>query len=368
MKLSFLILVLLLTACGQSPSEDAGMSLSEALGGLDTAGYERAEEVRQFVFPQDHGSHEGFRNEWWYVTGNVKDADGHRFGFQVTFFRISTAPQDGVGAVTVWDSNQLWMVHVAVSDIDGGQHYHDRRLVRQAAGLAGQQFNPFRIWAEDWSIEGRSDGAFPWTIDLGNKEFHLQLTVSPLKPHMLQGDRGLSQKGKELGNASYYYSFPRLGVAGSIRVNGKKSVVDGLGWLDREWSTSALDDDQVGWDWFSLQFNDHRDLMFYRLRTNDGGVSATTEGSVSDSKGIKLRLASADVDLQALRHWTSASGRRYPVEWRMKVEGMKTFVVEALLDSQEMSGPVVYWEGAVSIRDEETSEHLGYGYLEMTGY
>ncbi|HEX6217014.1 MAG TPA: lipocalin-like domain-containing protein, partial [Vicinamibacterales bacterium] len=46
-----------------------------------TAGY-------KFEFPRDHASHPDYKIEWWYYTGNVKAADGRRFGYQVTFFRV----------------------------------------------------------------------------------------------------------------------------------------------------------------------------------------------------------------------------------------------------------------------------------------
>ena len=78
-----------------------------------------------------------------------------------------------------------------------------------------------------------------------------------LKEPVLNGDAGLSQKSSDPGNASYYYSITRLETTGRIRVDGEGVQVSGLSWLDREWSTSALAADQVGWDWFALQLADH---------------------------------------------------------------------------------------------------------------
>jgi predicted secreted hydrolase len=361
--LSFLFLL----ACEQQGPEPS-IDLNKALGGPAVEGFKRAELPRAFHFPQDHAAHPGFRNEWWYITGNLKDAAGHHFGYQVTFFRIALSPEKTPSA-SDWASHQVWMAHVALSDIHAGQHWHDQRLARDAAGLSGQSITPFGIWLEDWQIIGSEQGQFPWFIDLTTESFTLRLQIMPRKPVVLQGDRGLSRKSAEPGNASYYYSFTRLETQGEIVIDDRTLPVRGWSWLDREWSTSALADDQAGWDWFSLQLQDGQELMFYRLRKKEGGTDTLSAGKWVYHDGQHLNLSADDIELTPLRHWSSAAGRRYPIAWELRIPKLnKQLRIEALLDDQEMDTGIIYWEGAMRIENANTREPMGFGYLEMTGY
>ncbi|MEE4279251.1 MAG: lipocalin-like domain-containing protein [Halieaceae bacterium] len=366
-RFTVFFVVLLCAACTRDAVE--GIDVGDALGGVPAAGFERADAPRSFRFPEDHGSHPGFRNEWWYLTGNLRAADGRRFGYQATFFRIALAPGEPERA-SAWDARQLWMAHAALTDIDGGKHFHDQRFARAALGLAGQAQAPFRVWLEDWSVAGGQGGDFPWTLRVASDNFAVDLELLPERPPVLQGDDGLSQKSAEAGNASYYYSITRLATSGHLTADGERVAVIGSSWLDREWSTSALADDQVGWDWFSLQLASGRDLMFYRLRRCDGSSDPFSGGSLVNSPAVVQRLAVADVGLEAQRWWDSGDGHRYPVAWRLKLpEENLDLYVEAALDDQEMQTGVRYWEGAVDVWASSTKRRrLGQGYLEMTGY
>jgi predicted secreted hydrolase len=184
---------------------------------------------------------------------------------------------------------------------------------------------------------------------------------------VLQGDRGLSRKSAEPGNASYYYSMPRLQAEGTLRLADETLPVSGQAWLDREWSTSALSPDQAGWDWFSLQLTDGRNLMYYQLRRKDGRVDPHSAGTLSNADGLQKRLAPEKVTLTPLEYWES-DDRRYPVEWRMQFAGEDPWRIRALLPDQEMRASVRYWEGAVEVSDEKTDKIIGHGYLEMAGY
>ena len=86
----------------------------------------------------------------------------------------------------------------------------------------------------------------------------LALALEPLKDRVGHGQDGYSPKGPQPGNASMYLSFTRLAATGALTVAGRSRPVAGLAWMDHEWSTSALGEDQVGWDWFSLQLDDGR--------------------------------------------------------------------------------------------------------------
>ena len=362
-----LLLGLLLGACDKAPT-DSALDLTAALGGLAEQGFSRVTEPRVFHFPQDHASHPGFRNEWWYITGNLSDEDHSRYGYQVTLFRIALAPKPP-DSQSSWATNQVWMAHVALTDVSANSHWHDQRLARGAVGLAGQSNQPFRVWLEDWQIMGTAQGDFPWTIELQTKQFGLQLQISPQKPIVLQGDNGLSQKSSEPGNASYYYSLTRLQTYGEIYIGNQRHTVSGWSWLDREWSTSALGADQAGWDWFSLQLEDQHELMFYRLRKQNGQSDSHSAGKWIMPNGKSQALGVNDVVIQPVRYWTSPTGRRYPVSWQLEIPGLQQqLVVEALVDDQEMATGIYYWEGAVKVSSAATKNLLGYGYLEMTGY
>ena len=364
---SYLLLGLLVSACDKTSTESR-LELSTTLGGEVEQGFNRAIEPRAFRFPQDHAAHPGFRNEWWYIIGNLTDELDNHYGYQVTLFRIALSPKPPASNSS-WATNQVWMAHVALTDVNANRHIHEERLARGALGLAGQNEQPFRVWLEDWQILGTQQGAFPWRINVSAKEFALHLELMSHKPAVLQGDRGLSQKSSEVGNASYYYSFTRLQTQGEIRKRGQPIKVSGWSWLDREWSTSALGADQAGWDWFSLQLKNQHELMFYRLRKKNGETDIHSAGKWVLPDGSTHSLSYDDVTLQPLRYWTSDSGRRYPVSWTMYIPGIQQhFKIEALIDDQEMATRIYYWEGAVKVTSVITNDLLGYGYLEMTAY
>lgn len=368
MKVSLpLLLVLFIIGCGQKPQESL-LDLNTVLGGQVAQEFERAIQPRVFHFPEDHAAHPGFRNEWWYITGNLIDEAGKRYGYQVTLFRIALSPRSQVSASN-WATNQVWMAHVALTDVSNGQHWHEQRLARGAAGLAGQRSQPFIIWLEDWQITGSERGMFPWNIKLQTEKFTLDLELTSRKAVVLQGDKGLSQKSAMSGNASYYYSFTRLQTEGEISIDEYHTRVNGWSWLDREWSTSALASDQAGWDWFSLQLDDGHDLMFYRLRKKNGTTDPYSAGNWILPDGSLQALSAQDAELKPVQYWRSPSGRTYPVKWEMLLPAaQKRFRVEALIENQEMATGIYYWEGAVKVLDVVSDEVAGYGYLEMTGY
>ncbi len=348
----------------------ASVSVAEAMGG-DTTGYFRAEAVRSFLFPEDHGPHPGYKTEWWYYTGNLGTEDGRRFGYQLTFFRIALTPPDAVpvARASAWAANQLYMGHFALTDVGGGAFYAFERFSRGAAGLAGAQAAPYRVWLEDWSAEGPS-GAFPMRLRARQDALAIDLTLRAEKPAVLQGDRGLDRKGPEPGNASYYYSFTRLPTTGTVTVGGQAYAVRGLSWKDHEWSTSALGDDLVGWDWFALQLSNGQDVMYYQLRRRDGTPSAFTTGALVQPDGTARPLALAEVTLDVLETWSSPRGGAYPARWRLRIPAADLdLTLTPYLADQELDVSVRYWEGAVRLEGTAGGTTVsGSGYVEMTGY
>lgn len=360
-----MLLALLLSACdGEAPQSAATVRVDEAMGGQPDPGFARALEPRAFKFPQDHGAHPEFATEWWYLTGSLMSENGQRFGYQLTLFRVGLRPGEAQQD-SAWRTNQVYMGHLAISDIAAARHYSAERFARAAAGLAGARAAPFEVWLGPWSIRAESE-LFPLMVSVQHEGFGMSLQLQPGdKPMVLQGERGLSRKSATPGNASYYYSLTRLPTRGELRIGDKLYTVEGNSWMDREWSSSALDKDQAGWDWFALQLDDGRDLMYYQLRNKEGGVHAFSSGKLVEKDGRVHTLLPDQVRLTPTRYWQADDGERYPVSWRLQVaEHQLDLEVEALIDDQLMDHTVRYWEGAVGV----TGSHSGKGYLELSGY
>ena len=352
------------------PAAADRVTVGSALGGGDQPGYQRAAAPQPFHFPADHGPHPQFRNEWWYATGHLTDVSGRQFGYQLTLFRIALAPTAPV-ADSAWRTQQIYMGHFALTDVANNRHYGFERFSRGAVGLAGAQAEPFRVWLEDWQLTGAGSDIFPLRIEAQENGVAIHLTLNPGKPMVLQGDRGLSQKSAAAGNASYYYSYTRLPTQGAISFSEQTLAVHGASWLDREWSTSALGPDQTGWDWFALQLDDGRDLIFYRLRRKDGGADSFSKGALIAANGQMRLLRQDEVDLQPLGEWRSPqTGDRYPAGWRLRVATEKLdLTVTPKVADQEMRLTVRYWEGAVAVTGRAGQQPItGQGYLEMTRY
>jgi predicted secreted hydrolase len=357
-----------LTASSGASDLRTSVSVADAMAG-DTTGYRRATEVRPFTFPADHGPHPGYKTEWWYVTGTLTGPDAQPYGYELTIFRLGLAPPDADSAPTAsgdWRTNQLYMAHFAVTNGADETFHTFERFQRGGAGLAGARADPFRVWLDNWSMTGSENSPFPMQLQVQEEGIGIDLTLRPAKPRVLQGDRGLSQKGPGSGNASYYYSYTRLDTDGTLALNGDTLSVTGASWMDREWSTSALGPEQEGWDWFSLQLDDGRDLMYYQLRRTDGSPSEFSEGVIVGPNGETQRLDRSDVSIEVLDTWTSPDGAHtYPVEWRLRVPGEDIDLeIMPLIPNQELDVSVRYWEGAVRIEGSAS----GRGYVEMTGY
>ncbi len=350
------------------PQEEK-IDIIAALSGTDTEGYSIADEPIDFVFPDDHGAHYGFRNEWWYFTGNLYDEDGRRFGYQLTIFRIAISPTD-VERESAWATNQIYMAHFTVSDVQSGEFYCFEKFNRGVLGLAGFAEDGFRLNVDDWYILGTDDGDFPWQLYAEKDDITLSIEVNPLKGIVFQGDNGLSSKSVDGSSASYYYSVTRLATEGYIEIDGERFDVTGNSWLDREWSTSALSQDQAGWDWFSLQLDDGTDIVYFQLRYQDGSPYPYNEGLIVDAEGSTVKLGTGDIKLTVLETWQSPLGSVYPVKWQAEVASLgRTFIISAVIPEQELDLSTRYWEGAVDIyNSEDPGGIIGVGYLEMTGY
>jgi predicted secreted hydrolase len=361
----------LVTREATPPTKGPRLTVAEALGGTDgTQGYARAEGPREFHFPEDHGPHPEFRTEWWYWTGNLESADGHVFGYQLTLFRNALAPREAERE-SAWGSRDIYMGHFALSDINAGRFHVFERFSRAALGLAGARAQPFQVWLENWKVEGDAGGVFPMRLSAEAQGVVLSLVLEEGKPPVLQGDRGLSQKTAEAGNASYYYSLTRMPTRGTILADGRSHEVTGTSWMDREWSTSSLGKEQVGWDWFALQLSDGSEIMYYQLRRQDGSADPFSAGVDIPSQGEAVRLSRDEVRIEVLSTWRSPrSGTTYPARWRFSVPSRQLVLeITPAQADQELPVAVLYWEGAVRIQGTRAGQPItGRGYVELTGY
>ena len=313
---------------------------------------------RALVFPQDHGPHDDFRIEWWYLTATLTGPDGTDYGAQWTLFRSALAPGDGAG----WASPQLWMGHAAVTTPDS--HHVAERLGRGGIGQAGVTASPFDAWIDDWQMRSTArpdqDGLSQLAVTAKGPDFSYDLDLKAEGPIVLQGNAGYSVKSAA-GQASLYYSQPFYRVSGQITVNGSNIPVTGQAWLDREWSSQPLAADQTGWDWFSLQFDDGARMMGFRLRDSGAGYTSATwiaaDGTPTPMPAGALRVTPLET--------AGVAGRDIPVRWRVELPTKGLDVTVAALNSQAwMQTSIPYWEGPIRI----TGTHSGRGYLEMTGY
>lgn len=383
------------------PKKSASLqaSLVAAAAPADVSGFARAEGPvlsgvegpRAIVFPEDRGPHDNYQTEWWYYTGNLTAATGEHFGFQLTFFRRALTPPDQrAERASAWATDQVYMAHFALTDVNGGRHYSFERLARGAAGVAGAQAAPYRVWLEDWEVAEltptsgiEASAGLPgqtapparlraaaFDPDL-NLDLSLDLTLSDLKPPALQGDRGYSRKGPEPGNASYYVSRTRIAADGTVTVGGKTFAVSGLSWMDQEWSTSALGAEQVGWDWFSIQLDDGTELMVFQLRRADGSVDAFSSGTLIAADGSTRQLGPGDFTIAPTGQWRSPrTGGVYPAGWIVAVPTADLRLeIGPWLADQEMQVSYTYWEGAVRVTGASAGKTVaGNGYVELTGY
>lgn len=376
--LALIALLTVLIACNPEEKSSTGVSLHAELGG-SAAGFERACDSRQFNFPKDHGAHSSFRNEWWYITGNLENEAGKRFGFHITFFRIANEPlsempapdNKGSKQINHWSSKDFYMAHFAVTAEDEKIKTYER-FSRAAAGLAGaetNQNNTIRVWLDDWQLLAKQqDDQLVWQLHIKEADLKLDLNLTAEKPLVLQGEAGYSQKSADPCNASYYYSFTRLKASGSLQTDNSTHNVDGSAWFDREWSSSALGANQSGWDWFAIQLNDGRDIMLYQLRLNDGSRDDYSHAVEIDSAGNATEISIENIELEITRWWQSEFGNSYPVAGVIRRKDTnETLVFEPLVDDQLLDLTVRYWEGAISLSNEN-NEAVGRGYMELTGY
>lgn len=325
----------------------------------------------KYEFPRDYFDHPEYQTEWWYYTGNLRAADGRRFGFELTFFRHGLHPE--IEQAGTWDVRDVYLAHLALSDLSEERFYHQERMNRAGPGIAGVSAKAGRIWDGNWSSQWKDGGQ---VLQAVARNFSVELHLNSQKPPVINGKNGASQKGDGAGRASHYISLTRLDAEGKILLQGEEFEVKGLAWMDHEFFTHQLEPDQTGWDWVSVQLEDKTELMLFRIRRKDGSIDAHSAGTYVDAQGNAQQLELKDFAFEPDGLvWTSLSTEaRYPIQWRIAVPKLDLKLeVTTSLREQELPGDgqfvPAYWEGAVDLRGWRGEEPVkGVGYLEMTGY
>lgn len=335
----------------------------------------------KFAFPRDHGAHPQYSTEWWYYTGHLRAKNGRRFGYQLTWFRQALTPQLK-GRSSKWATRDVVFAHFALTDETNGKFYFTDRISRSAAGIAGttvaSSTRNARVWLGGWDLRFQNNAQALSARGQSNAQatesapFALELSQTPLKPLVVHGKNGVSQKAAGLGRASHYYSFTRLKTVGQLKLNGETLNVEGQSWFDHEFGSNQLAKNQIGWDWFALQLNDGRELMLYRMRLRGGGSDPFSSGTLIEKNGRSTNLSLSDFSFGSLAAWKSAqTNATYPAKWRVQIPRAKLdLIVEPTVANQELittrSTGIAYWEG--SVRVLHGGKTIGQGYVELTGY
>jgi predicted secreted hydrolase len=337
--------------------------------------FKRALPGKIFSFPQDHFAHPEFKTEWWYYSGHLQSS----YGYQLTFFRTGLT-RDTERQKSKWSIQNLYFAHLALTDESKKKFEYREKISRGSLGEAGastyqKDGTPFRVWIEDWSIEGKGTSLQNHFLRAGDKDFGIEFLLIPEKDPVVHGQNGVSQKADGEGYASHYYSITRLKTEGKIFLRGKEFSVQGISWMDHEFGSSQLRDDQVGWDWFSIQLNNQSEFMFYQIRHQNGKIDPYSSGTVILPDGKHYHLPSEAFRIEILDRWKSRkSGGTYPSKWRITVPGYgsELLLSPGVKDQElvtERSTRVTYWEGSVRVEGRYKGELVkGMGYVELTGY
>ncbi len=324
---------------------------------------------RPLIFPQDHGKHPEFQTEWWYFTGNLNSNDG-KWGFQLTFFRRTFQTQIS-GRKSAWNIRDIYPAHFTITNLKDGKFFHTELLSREGPGLVAASLNDLDVRVKNWRAYRSGDVI---NLEAAEGPFALQLALTPEKPLVLHGKGGFSKKGDSLGQSSHYYSYTRLKAHGTLMFDGLSQEVSGLAWMDHEFGSSILSENQRGWDWFSLQLDDGADLMIFYIRRKDG-VSERPFGTLVSTDGKTIDLEHQKIVVKPVNQWESPRSKAvYPSGWIVELPESNIYLkVTPLLKDQELSTigstQVVYWEGAVEVDGIKDGRSVtGRGYAELTGY
>ncbi len=352
--------IILMLGCSDSPPQ--GSASMGNIMGQQSSGFAPVLDTTEIRFPADHNAHDDYRLEWWYLTANLKTASGEPIGVQWTQFRIAMSPpqqqSSDSGESSAWATNQLYMAHSALTSKQS--HLASERWSRQHNQLAGTTAKPFSVVLDNWQWRASGEDLFPATLSVTDPQYRYELKLTTQAPYQLQGNNGYSIKDPTGEVASHYYSQPFIDVSGWIERHGEQVAVTGQAWLDREWSSQFLKDNQQGWDWFALRLDDGSALMVFQLRGQPNFYSARR----MFADGTGHAIANEDIQLSPIG-WHKINNQDYPVKWQVSIASEQIALEVSPLNANALQPLTVnYWEGPVNA----TGSHTAQGYMELTGY
>ncbi len=337
---------------------------------LKSSPFQQALPGYSYQFPRDDFSHDSYRIEWWYYTGNLKNEKDRSFGYQLTFFRVGLEESPPVNNPSSWKIDHIYFAHMTVSDISGKKFHFFERINRRGLKNAGAESDRLHVWNESWSLTLKEKAHHLQARENG---IGLNLYLTPIKKRVLHGKNGISKKGSDIGNASHYFSFPRMETSGKIFLKGEVIPVKGTSWMDHEFSSNQLNENLVGWDWFSIKLDNQTELMLYQLRNKNKGKDPYSSGTLIMPSGQSRHLHSHEFTISIKKFWTSPHTQTtYPSGWTLTLpEGALNIVPDLsdqeLYDLRSISGS--YWEGSVTIKGKLNGKRVsGKGYVELVGY
>ena len=355
------------------------VAAASSIGG-SSAQFATAAKPYAFVWPRDHAAHPEYRTEWWYYTGHVTTQSGRRFGYELTFFRLGMRPGDPQPRANQsrWRGHELFPAHFALTDERGRTFFHSETFTREALGGGSASAATLDVRSGNWTLRGaatRNPSIERMTLSASaatpEGRNAIDFVQMPEKVPAIHGRDGVSRKAACASCASHYYSYTRLQTTGTLQFHGERFAITGLSWMDHEFGSGELESDQAGWDWFSIQLNDRRELMLYVLRQKDGRITPQSSGSLIERDGTVHTLPLDAFTIAATGSWRSPhTGGNYPSGWRVRVAraGIDVTLAPTLSDQELASATgVSYWEGAVDVRDP-SGRATGVGYVELTGY
>jgi predicted secreted hydrolase len=357
----------------------AACFVAAVIGGLvadvprtDAKGFAAAAPGYLYAFPRDHGPHPAFQTEWWYYTGHLTAESGRTYGYQLTFFRRGIDADAVRKNPSRWALKNVFLAHFAITDESEKKFRYAEKANRPGVATAGAEAKRSRVWNGPWFAEER-DGAIVLSAVADDRS--ILLRVKPSRPPVIHGRDGVSRKGPGKTQTSHYYSMTRMETTGTLTINGRLETVKGLSWMDHEFGSNQLSDQQVGWDWFGLHLDNGMDLMLYRIRREDGTVEPVSSGTLIEPDGQTTHLPFEAFVYSIRDTWKSRkSNSVYPSRWTIAVpdHGIELTITPAVADQELVttrSTRVTYWEGSVLVTGRVGNEKVtGRGYAELTGY
>ena len=358
MRLAMTFLTLFFSLSSASAETPESSTFQQALPGYS------------YQFPRDDFSHDGYRIEWWYYTGNLKSDNDRPFGYQLTFFRVGLQDSPPINNPSSWKVDHIYFAHMTVSDISGKKFHFFERINRKGMKNAGAESDRLHVWNESWSLTLKEKAHHLQARENG---IGLNLHLTPIKKRVLHGKNGISKKGSGIGNASHYFSFPRMETTGEIYLKGETIPVRGTSWMDHEFSSNQLNENLVGWDWFSIKLDNQVELMLYQLRDKNKGKDPHSSGTLIMPNGQSRHIFNHEFTITPKKFWTSPHTQAaYPAAWTITLpEGALNvtpdFSDQELYNLRSISGS--YWEGSVTIKGKLNGKQVsGKGYVELVGY